>query len=228
MNGKHLTRVVVVFVVVSFGLVMAGGVAMAKESKSDKILEQVSKEGFTAMQDVRFARVAIFDDHPKVAEKYLNEAKKKLAAAEKEAPELTVTVRSEQTVGDETISKHETAQTSDFVPIDARLVLSEDFVPTPEKKAKIKEANEHLKKGDRTKAVEVLRAADIGISVTRVLMPLKLTIDHVDGAIAMFNDHKYYEANLALKGAQDGLIMDTVLLYAPVAPAKESQSETKS
>jgi glucan-binding YG repeat protein len=207
---------------------MAGGAAIAKESKTEKILDQVSREAYTAMQDVRFARVAIFEDQLKAAEKYLDEAKKKLAAAEKEAPELTVTVKSEQKVGDETITKHETAQTTDYVPIDAWLVLSEDFVPTPEKKAEIKKANEHLKKGETAKAIEVLRAVDVGISVTRVLMPLKLTITHVDGALAMLLEHKYYEANLALKGVQDGLIMDTVLLYAPVTPAKESKSGKKS
>jgi hypothetical protein len=226
MECKYLSKFVVVLVVVSFGLVTTGAVAMAKESKAEKILEQVSKEGSKAMQDVRFARVAIFDGQPEAAKKFLENAKKELATAEKEAPELTITVKSEQKVGGKTISEHETSKTTDFVPIDAWLVLSEDFIPTAEKNAKIKEANEHLKKGESAKAVEILHAADIDVSVSRQLMPLKLTTAHVDGALAMIKDHKYYEANLALKGAEDGLITDTVLLYEPL-PAKGSKSKKK-
>jgi hypothetical protein len=226
MECKYLSKFMVVLAIVAFGLVTAGAVAMAKESKTEKILEQVSKEASTAMRNVRFSRVAIFDGQPEAAKKFLENAKKELATAVKEAPELTITVKSEQKVGDETISKHETSKTTDFVPIDAWLVLSEDFVPTAEKKAKIKEANKHLKKGESTKAVEILRAADIGVSVSRLLMPLKLTISHVDGALVMIKDHKYYEANLALKGAEDGLITDTVLLYEPL-PAKGSKSKKK-
>ena len=116
---------------------------------------------------------------------------------------------------------------TNLIPIDAWLVLSEDFVPTPEKTAKIKEANEHLKKGARGKAVEILRAADIGVAVTRVLMPLKATIKDVNQASTLLKEHKYYEANLALKGAQDGLIMDTVGLDAPAVPAKKESTPKK-
>jgi hypothetical protein len=178
MDRKHLSKFVVMLVIVSFGLVIFGGVTMAKESKSEKILDQVSKEGFTALQDMRHARVALFDDQIEGAEKYLENAKKNLDAAEKKAPELTVSAK----------SKTEETPRTDFIPIDAWLVLSEDFIPSPEKKEKINAANEHLKKGETDKAVEILRLADIGVSVTRLLMPLKLTMAHLDGALAMLKD----------------------------------------
>lgn len=219
MAGKHLSKLVVVTAL--FGLLMAGSTAMAaKASKADKILDKVSKEGNTAMRNVRWARVAIFDGQPQIAEKMLDEAKKNLDATEKQAPQLLVALKSKEKG---TGVKPQT----NLIPIDAWLVLSEDYVPTPGKTAKIKEANEHLKKGARGKAVEVLRAADIGVAITRILMPLKATIKNVDTASTLLKAHKYYEANLALKGAQDGLIMDTVGLDEPTVPAKKESASKK-
>jgi len=228
MSRKHLSKFLIVLVAALLGFVMTEGYAMAKkESKTEKILEKVSKESNTAMRKVRWARVALFDGEPDSAKKFIEDAKKDLAAAEKKAPELVVTVKSQSKIGGKTISSEKTTETSDFVPIDAWLVLSEDFVSTPEKDAKIKKANEHLKKGDRAKALEVLRAANIGVSVSRMLMPLKTTMKHVDKALALVKDHKYYEANLALKGAEDGLIVDSVLLYEPVGKAKGDKAKKK-
>ena len=219
MAGKHLSKLVAVTALC--GLLMAGTAAMAaKESKADKILDKVSMEGNSAMRDVRWARVAIFDGQPQKAEKMLDEAKKNLDTTEKQAPQLLVALKSKEKGAG-------VKPQTNLIPIDAWLVLSEDFVPTPEKTAKIKEANEHLKKGARGKAVEILRAADIGVAVTRVLMPLKATIKDVNQASTLLKEHKYYEANLALKGAQDGLIMDTVGLDAPAVPAKKESTPKK-
>ena len=41
----------------------------------------------------------------------------------------------------------------------------------------------------------------------------------------MLKDEKYYEANLALKGAEDGVITDTVLLYEPLKPEKKDDAK---
>ncbi len=221
MSHKHVSGFILIFAAVMFALAGAQGFAFAEEKKTEKILEKVSKEAGLAMQDVRFARVALFEGDTKDAVQYVEEAKKKLAAAEKDAPKLVVMVKSEEKIGDKTVASHKASETAEFVPINAWLVLSEDFVPSPEKAKKIKEANEHLKKGEGAKAVEVLRTADIGVSVTRVLLPLKLAIDNVNGALQLMKDHDYYEANLTLKGAEDSAITDTVLLYAPVKPAEK-------
>jgi len=132
---------------------LAGCTAKADEPKHEKILDQVSRESNAAMQQLRWARVALFDGQPDEAKKFLAEAKNNLTAAEKDAPELTVTVKETAKVGDETVETHETKQTLDYVPIDAWLVLAEDFIPTPDKQGKIKEANEHMKKGNSAKAV---------------------------------------------------------------------------
>ena len=221
MVGKRPSRLVVGLVVALFCFLLAGGAALAaKESKADKILDKVSQEGNTAMREVRWARVAIFDGQPRYAEKILDAAKKNLDAVEKQAPQLMVALKSEEKAAGE-------KPLTGLIPIDAWLVLSEDYVSTPEKEANIKKANEHLKKGEKAKAIEVLRAADIGVSVTRILMPLKSTVKNVDKAIALLKENKYYEANLALKGAQDGLITDTMGLEEPVGPAKKKTTAKK-
>ena len=224
MAGKRISRFWVVLAAAAC-VIAAGSIAMvaaeSKTDKADKILEKISNEGAAAMRDVRFARVAIFDGQPEKGVTLLDSAKKNLTTAEKNSSELVVTVKSAQKAGDKAVPTHKATETTDLVPIDAYLGLSEDFIPTPEKQTKINEANEHLKKGESGKAVEVLRAADIGVSITRVLMPLKATVTHVDKAIALINAHKYYEANLSLKAAEDGLIVDSVMLYEPAPPAKK-------
>ena len=43
-------------------------------------------------------------------------------------------------------------------------------------------------------------------------MPLASTAKHLDQAIKLMNDHKYYEANLALKAVSDSITTDSVTL----------------
>jgi len=233
MRTNHFSKFVVVSTLAFIGFVAVGSICMAtSQNKDHKILDQVSAESNAAMRDLRWARVALFDGKTNTSEKYLTEVKKKLQAAEKQAPELIVTVSSEKKIGGKTISTEKKTETSDYVPIDAWLTLSEDFVATPEKQAKINKANKHLKNGDKHKALEVLKTADIDVSVNRTLMPLKETMTHVDKAIAMMKEQKYYEANLELKGAEDGLVTDSVTLVEPVgagkAPAATAKAKEKS
>jgi hypothetical protein len=215
MGLKKLVRLGTILMVVMSVLAVESGVAAAakapaKETKKLKILKKVSKEGRLAIMDVRWARVAIFEGQPDQGEKLLEKAKTNLAAVQKQAPELAVTKKGIK-----------------FIPIDAAMVLSEDFVATPEKQAKIKEANEHLRKGESAKAIQVLHQADIDVAGSLVLMPVKSTLKHVDQAISLMKEHKYYEANLALKGAEDGMILDTVMIYEPIKPAKKKPAKKK-
>jgi hypothetical protein len=220
MSSKKLINYVPLAAVLLGFTVFANDVSAAQENKAEKVLENISKEGRMAMQELRLARVAIFDGQLKQAKEMLNQSKKYLSTVEKQLPELVVTVKTEEKIGGKTVNNEKATMTKDLVPIDAGLVVAEDFVATPEKNEKIKKANEHLKNHETSKAVEVLREADIGLSVSRVLMPVKDTMKHVDKAVELFGEHKYYEANLALKAAEDGLIVDSVLLYEPVIAPK--------
>lgn len=228
MNTKKMINYMSLAVIIFGFTVFANEVSAAQANKAEQALEKVSKEGRTAMQELRLARVAIFNGQLKQAKEMLDQSKKLLSTVEKQVPELVVTVKTEEKVDGKTVNNEKAAVSSDLVPIDAGLVVAEDFVATPEKSEKIKKANEHLKNKETSKAIGVLREADIGLSVSRVLMPVKDTIKHVDKATELFGEHKYYEANLALKAAEDGLIIDSVLLYEPVAaPKKEPEPAAK-
>ena len=80
--------------------------------------------------------------------------------------------------------------------------------------------NECLKKQEPTKTIEVFNEADIGASVSRQLMPVKETIKHVDIAIDQINAYQYYKTKLSLKRVEDDLLLNTLLLYEPVAMPK--------
>lgn len=217
MNHRH-TRRGLVFLVAALtpGLVLAvEKKPVNKQQKMEQVLDKVSREADVAVREAGFARVAIFDGQVDQAKKLLEDAKANLAKAKRNAPTLTVSVKAVEKRGGKTIDTEKVTERNDLLPIDATLSLSEDYVATPAKTAKVKEANEHLKKGDHPKALQVLEEADIGVSVSRVLMPLQRTIDEVDGALKQVAAGKYYEANLTLKGIEDGLIVDTVALDEP-------------
>ena len=54
--------------------------------------------------------------------------------------------------------------------------------------------------------------AGVGVTETQYLMPLKQTQQAVKKAQQLLKEGKYYEANLALKGAEEGIITDSVSL----------------
>lgn len=208
-------RLTIVSIIVT-SLLLLGGVSLAANSaKQEPALDKVSQEGYMAMQEAGFARVAIFDGQLKEAQDLIKNAQDHLKAAKENAPELTVTVKAVEKSGDKTLDSAEITETNDLVPINVGLTMAEDFVATPEKTEKIKKAGGQMMKGNHTKAHEILKGEGIGVSVTRLLMPLDFVSSQVDKASDLFNDHKYYEANIALKKAADSLIVDTVVYYEP-------------
>ena len=97
-----------------------------------------------------------------------------------------------------------------WIPIDGQISLADTYVPTPEKKEHIAKANEHFKGGRAKEAVEELRLGEIDVTYSRVMMPLTATKKCLADAMQLATEHKYYEANLSLKAAEDGVIVDSV------------------
>ncbi|MGK3262560.1 YfdX family protein, partial [Klebsiella quasipneumoniae] len=89
-----------------------------------------------------------------------------------------------------------------------------DYVATPEKESAIKSANEKLAKGDQKGAIDTLRLAGIGVIENQYLMPLNQTRKAVAQAQDLLKAGKYYEANLVLKGAEEGIVVDSEMLVA--------------
>jgi len=84
------------------------------------------------------------------------------------------------------------------------------------KSARIDKANEHFKNGKAKEALEELRLGDISVLYTRAWMPIAAANKQIEHATKLMNDHKYYEANLALKAIGDTITVDSVAINEPV------------
>jgi len=160
-----------------------------------KDIGEFSQAGHSAMMNIGDARLAIFDGDPKVAMKLMESAKRLLARADKDAPSM---------------GNPPANGTITSVPVDGQLALSDDFVMSPEKKAHIDKANESFKKGDHATGLEELRLGAIDVNYTRWWLPIAPTEAHLDQAIKLAGENKYYEANLALKAIEDSVTMDSI------------------
>lgn len=191
---------------------------VAQASALDKDIMKLSQNGFQAERAIHGARIAIFEGDPTRAKQLLTKAYTLLAAAVKEAPVVDVDIKTG--VKGKVIDNTTLSEKVDVIPIDGQLVLADSFVDKPEKKKHIDKANEHFAKGRSQQAIDELKLAEVDASFTRVLMPLEATKKHIDEATKLIAQNKYYEANLALKAAEDGLRVDSVVLSeAPKAAA---------
>lgn len=200
----------------------AGVSAAARKEVVERALMQLSQDGFSAVRAIRAARIALFNGNPESVSPLLESAAASLRAAEKDATPFAVKVSETVNVKSGEITTQ--SQKLDLIPIDATLALADNYVPTSENSAHIAKANEHIKKGAQTEAMEELRLAQVDLKYTRVLMPIEATKKRVDEAIELVRQRKYYEANLALKGVDDGLTVETVTLVPPLGKgAADSQ-----
>ncbi|QID16410.1 YfdX family protein [Nitrogeniibacter mangrovi] len=185
-------------------------VKAAQAKKVDQLKLKVSDDGRQAMEDVHAARIALFNGDTDTARKLVHEAQQR----------LTRTSTDEQALG------HDGQYDRNLVSIDGQLVVGHDYVATPEKTRHIVKGQAHLKAGQPQQAVEELRLADADVGYTRLLMPLKATRKHVDEAAALIYSGNNYDANLALKAAEDGLSVDTVMLVDTPHPVKTAATDT--
>ena len=179
-----------------------------------------SESANLALPDIRAPRSAIFDGHTDAATKLMGDAKMEISKAESEAPEFATTTST--VVDGKTVSSNSTKLDAVNVPVDGQLMVADDFVVSPEKKAHIDKADEHMKNGDKAKAIEELRLADIDVNYTRVWMPMATSERHLSKAIQLANDGKYYEANLALKSITDNLFVDSIDINGLPTKSKKS------
>ncbi len=206
--------------------------AVASAATNDQVTEasktgdanpalELSGNGFKVMRDVRAARVAIFNGDTKAAKKYVDDAVATMSDVKTESAKMT---------------KGKDADPN-LIPIDGQLVVADNFVSTPEKTAQIAKGNAALKKGDSKTAIEELKLAGVDIGFTRLLMPMKETTAHLNVANKMIGEEDFYEANMALKAAEDGMNVDTVMLIvqpghaakaAPATTAPKSDSNASS
>jgi hypothetical protein len=177
-----------------------------------------SQDGNDAIRAISAARVAIFNGDPKLASDMIAKAKTAVAKAEQEAPTYSLKVTT--SVEGKTLGTESETEKPEMVPVDGQLTLADDFVPTPEKQKHIAAANEHFKNGKSKEALEELRLGEVEVMYNRIWMPLASTSKHIEQAMKLMDEHKYYEANLALKAIGDSLTVDSVKLTE--TPKKKS------
>jgi hypothetical protein len=164
---------------------------------------KLSQDGFNTMRAIRGARLAIFNGDTAAAKKLVDEAGADIAKVK----------------GDE-MTMHK-ASPGNWVPVDGQLVVADNFVATPEKAAKIASGNKKLKEGKTAEAMKDLKLAEVDVGFSRVLMPLDATRRQISIASGLLTAQKFYEANMVLKAAEDGLVLDTVAVAeAPNNTAK--------
>ncbi|MCC6195174.1 MAG: YfdX family protein [Burkholderiales bacterium] len=186
--------------------------AASQKAKDDAMIKTVD-EAYLAMREVQAARLAIFNGSPDQAQKFISQAKANMQLAQGKAKDFAINTQKQAASGDA------------YIPIDTSLALSEGFKATKEKQAAIDKANQHLAKGEHKNAVEVLRLANIDLTESAALIPAKAVLSHINDAATLIGEKKYYEANLALKAAEDAVIVEAYSVDAiPVQGQKVKAS----
>ncbi|MEZ5565166.1 MAG: YfdX family protein [Gammaproteobacteria bacterium] len=172
-------------------------------------LARFSDDGERAMRAIRGSRFAIFKGQPKLAVDLMNQADTALKAAVKDAPSFDVSTTMK--VQGKTLNTNKVKdQKARLVPFDTQITVAEDYMDSPAKKAHVAKANTHLAKGEKQQAIDELRLGDIDVNYQRSWLPIGVAEKHLEQALKMAADQKYYEANLALKAIEDSVTYDSV------------------
>lgn len=171
------------------------------ENTQWRTVDNIARIGFDALQDIQLSRVAIFNGQPQQAKKLLQDANNK--------------INDDQTKWTSFIKKTNAKgiDSDDYVIINASIAVDESFQQSNAKNKAIHEANEKLKNGDKKGAIDTLKLAGIAVVENQMLLPLKHTRTDIRQAIQLVNEGKYYQANLMLLSAEQGVIIDTEAAY---------------
>lgn len=199
---------------------------MQQKAEAARDFMKLSTDGGVAFRALHLARIAIFEADPVAAKRLIADARAALAKAKVDSTafmkaEADLKAPKELAAAPPAAAGPAVA----WLPIDGQLTLGEDFVATPAKAAAVAEANQHLEKGQRKEAVEKLKLADVNVTFAMALAPLDKTIAEVDMAARLMDEGKYYEANAAMKKAEDGVRYDSVAIVA--VPAKDGAKKTQ-
>lgn len=191
---------------------------------------KLSTDGAMAFRALHLARIAIFEADPVAAKKLVADARAALAKAKGDSTafmkaEADLKAPKGMKVAPAAAPSTASGPAVAWLPIDGQLTLGEDFVATPAKAAAVAEANKHLEKGQRKEAIEKLKLADVNVVFAMALAPLDRTMADVDMAAKLMDEGKYYEANAAMKKAEDGVRYDSVAAIA--VPEKAGAPKTQ-
>ena len=201
--------------------VQKGQTGNGQTSQATRDLTKLSKQGYQAFRDLRLARLAVFDGKTDQAGKLVSQAQDALQKAAKDETSFKKAasdIHMPQAMANQQAANGNAQKTGagastqpvEWLPIDAQVNLTKGYAVTPDNSKAVKQANAALQSGDKQGAVDTLKSAGIDVEYTMALAPLKATRDDVQQAAKDIDAKKYYEANLDLKQAEDGVVFDVV------------------
>jgi hypothetical protein len=176
----------------------------------DQVIIKTVAEGMQGLRQIHAARLAIFNGDTDVALEHVTAAELDFTAVE------------------HAIDTHEVATTATntdadaYIPFEMSVGLAEGFVPSEEMTDDLREASQQFDQGNHKTAIEVLRLANIDVTVSAAMLPARASLVHVQDAIKLLDEKKYYEANLTLKALEDSVVFETY--NAASIPAQGSKS----
>jgi hypothetical protein len=222
-----------------------------QQRQADADAGKLSTDGADAYRDVHLARLAIFEAEPEQARMFVSHAQSALDKAKTDTAAFTkaeadlkppagmaaATLMGQGAKGQTAPGQQGAAKAADstapstqpvaWLPVDAQLVLADDFVArNPDQSKAIEEANQHLQKGDRQGAVDRLKLAGVDVDFTMAVVPLAKTTQGVDQAAKLIAGGQYYQANVALKQVEDAVRFDVIDARAVPTTASAAKSDT--
>ncbi|WP_022723190.1 YfdX family protein [Rhodopseudomonas sp. B29] len=207
------------------GAVYAADHPAVPDKAATQDFSKLSKDGFNAFQDIREARLALFNGKPEMARKDVNNAMESLeksktddtafmkAEADLKPPAQMANATTQPSTNASASPANTNQQSSTtasttpikWLPINGTITVQDDFTAVPAKAAAMKTANAQLKAGKQKEAIETLKASDVNVAVSLELAPMNASIKGVDQASKLIDAGKYYEANGALMNVENGI-----------------------
>ena len=234
------------------GAPAASGESATKGADTDAAAA-ISEHGMAAMNDIQLARLAINDGYTDKAAELLSDAETLLKKVNDENEPVTVTAEvkvGDKPAQKQTVTKKPdlipilsevgfieavaaapakdvndgTAQAGSEPSTGQEAPGASDGPHHKERMAAAEKARKQWHSGDREGAMETLKPVELGMFTRVVTMPLKETGEHLKQAINLLEKGKYHEANLALKGIEDGLVVATDVVRKPTGESPAAAS----
>lgn len=190
---------------------------------------KLSEDGFSAFRDIHLARLALFDGKVERAKKFVSKAQTALNKADTDDAAFISAMADLKPPknGKPAAAKAANADANakiKWLPIDAEMALTDEYVVTPQNHSAVTKANRQLKTGDRKGAIETLKVAGVDLEYSTVLLPIEQTKTALGSTVKELDSDEYYQANLSLKRIEDSVMVDVVDILAEPEPGKAAKS----
>lgn len=154
----------------------------AKAEASHAASIKIPAIGMTLLNDVRNARMALFDGQTEAAAGILGKATSYM--------------------GGKTADYAIQLKDGYGLPLDSGLGFSEGFVPTKAHAHAISQAGKHMQAGEVARGLKAMADAGVKLEVKMVVVPYKATVDALEKALQDISAGAFHKANMELKSIE--------------------------